>query len=298
MVIGYLLAVIAAVGSGVGSVLESIGIGRAGAFGGDPDDLGKIGRQPLYVTGVGIDILSFVAGAAALHRLPLFLVQSVLAFSVGVTATISAVLGVRLGRLGWVSLGTAAVGLVTLGMSAEPGQAHSLPHGWRWVILATVVPVCLIGFRGSRSNSRWAAPLLAFGAGLGFTAVAVSARTLHLPGEFLRWFTEPSVWAIILNGVAATVVFALALQRGTATTMSAVMFSTNTVLPSVLGLTLLGDGIRSGWPVPAAFGFVLAVSGAVALAHLSSVPAVAIRAPQFIDPTTVENDGSLAVERA
>jgi hypothetical protein len=297
MVVGYVLALMAALGSGVGSVLESIGIRRAGAFGGDSDDLGRIGRQPLYFTGVGIDILAFVAGAAALHRLPLFLVQSVLAFSVGVTAAISAALGVRLVRAGWLSLGTAAVGLVLLGLSADPEPARHLPHGWRWVILATVVPVCLIGYHGSRSNSRWCAAMLAFGAGLGFTAVAVSARTLHLSDDVLRWLSDPSVWAIVLNGVAATVVFALALQKGSATTMSAVMFTTNTILPSVIGLTLLGDSIRHGWVVPAAFGFVFAVSGAVALAHFSSVPAVAIRPPHTLHTHADDDDGRLAIER-
>lgn len=296
MVTGYLLAFMAAFGSGTGSVLESIGIRRAGAFGGDTDDLGKIGRQPLYAAGVIIDILSFVAGAAALHRLPLFLVQSVLAFSVGVTAVISAVLGTRLGRMGWLSLATAAVGLVALALSAEPGPAQALPHSWRWAILCTVIPVCLIGFFGSRSDSKWCAALLAFGAGLGFTAVAVSARTLHLPHDFWHWFSEPSVWAIILNGVAATVVFALALQKGTATTMSAVMFTTDTVLPSVIGLTLLDDGIRPGWPVPAAFGFVLAVSGAVALAHFSAIQTSDSQAARPRSQRQPDDDDRLAAE--
>lgn len=297
MLIGYLLAVAAALGSGTGSVLESVGIRRAGAFGGDTDDLGKISRQWIYCLGVAIDIASFVAGAAALHRLPLFLVQSTLAFSVGVTAIITAVMGTRLGRPGWLSLGTAAVGLVLLGLSAQPGQAHALPHGWRWVILLTVVPVCLIGYYGSKSTMRLSAALLAFGAGLGFTAVAVSARTLHLPHEFLRWFGDPSVWAIMLNGVAATVVFALALQKGLPTTVSAVMFTTDTVLPSVLGLTLLGDGIRSGWAGPACLGFVLAVSGAVSLAHVSAIHPETIAPAGDHAPCKTPGDRPLA-ERA
>src|ERR1700712_2363038 len=296
MIVGYLFAFMAALGSGLGSVLESIGIRRAGAFGGDTDDLGKIGRQPLYITGVAIDILAFVAGAAALHRLPLFLVQSVLAFSVGVTATISAFMGAKRGRMGWLSLGIAAVGLITLGLSAQPGPARSLPPGWRWIILAVVVPVVLIGYFGSRSQWRWSSALLAFGAGLGFTAVAVSARTLHLPDSFWQWLAEPSVWAIVLNGVAATVVFALALQKGTATSASAVMFSTNTVLPSAIGLTLLGDSIRTNWTVPAAFGFVLAVSGAVPLPHFASIHPIEIRAAHGLQVRPADGDERFAAE--
>jgi hypothetical protein len=160
------------------------------------------------------------------------------------------------------------------------------------------VPVCLIGLHGSRSDSRWGAAALAFGAGLGFTAVAVSARTLHLPHEFWHWFGDPSIWAIILNGVAATAVFALALQKGTATTMAAVMFTTNTILPSVIGLTLLGDSIRGGWAVPAGFGFVLAVSGAVALAHFSTGPPPHPLTAHSPQPQPYDGSARIVVERS
>lgn len=269
MILGYLFAVLGALGSGTGSVLESVGVRRAGAFGGDTDDLGKIARQPLYWTGVSIDILAFVSAALALHRLPLFLVQSVMAFSVGVTATITVILGTRLGRRGWTALTVAVVGLIALGVSAAPGRARMLPAGWRWVLLAMVVPVAAIGLFGSRTDRRWTAPLLAFGAGLGFTAVAVSARTLQLPPSLGGLAADPQLWAIVANGVAATAVFALALQKGTATTVAAVMFSTNTVLPATLGLTLLGDFFRPGRAEIGALGFMLAVAGAIAVAHYS-----------------------------
>jgi hypothetical protein len=107
----------------------------------------------------------------------------------------------------------------------------------------------------------------------------VSARTLHLPDEFLHWFADPSVWAIILNGVAATVVFALALQKGLPTTVSAVMFTTDTVLPSAIGLALLDDGIRHGWAGAAGLAFLVAISGAVALAHFSAIHPDQLPAP-------------------
>ncbi len=62
-------------------------------------------------------------------------------------------------------------------------------------------------------------------------------------------------------------------------------------------MTLLGDGIRPGWPVPA-FGFVLAVSGAVALAHFSAVSTVVLEAAhQELPPLADEDDGRLRVGR-
>src|SRR4051812_24489876 len=69
VILGYVLAVLAAVASGSGSILESAGVRRAGAFGGSPQDLVALRRQPLYFLGVGVDLLGFVFAAAALHRL-------------------------------------------------------------------------------------------------------------------------------------------------------------------------------------------------------------------------------------
>ncbi|GGL89922.1 hypothetical protein [Nakamurella endophytica] len=270
MILGYLLAVCGALGSGIGSVLESIGVRRSGAFGGGTDELGRVARQPLYWCGILVDIAGFVCAAAALHHLPLFLVQSVMAFSVGVTATISVLLGSHLHRWGWTSLGVAAAGLVLVGISAEPGAARPLPPGWHWFLLGLVAPGLVIAYGASRTDRWWTAPTLAFGAGMGFAAVAVSARTLHVH-SLGGLIGSPAAWAIAVNGVAATVVFAMALQKGSPTTVSAVMFTTNTVAPSLVGLLVLGDRIRPGFAVAGGIGFVMAVVGAIALAHYASM---------------------------
>lgn len=272
MILGYLLALLSAVGSGSGSVIESTAIRRAGAFGGGKGDLlGKVAHQPLYWVGVVIDIGGFVCAAFALRHLPLFLVQSVLACSVGVTAVISAALGMRMVRAGWIALGGAAVGLVMVGLSAEPGPGFALPPFWRWILLAIAVVVALIGRYGDRVPHRaMRVVAVSFGAGLGFAAVAVSARTLPPPDSFVDLLGEPAAWAIAANGVIATAVFARALQLGSATAVSAVMFTTNTVLPSTIGLTLLDDRIRDGFLGPGIAGFLLAVGGAVTVAHFSA----------------------------
>jgi hypothetical protein len=270
VVLGYVFAVLAALASGSGSILQSMGIRRAGAYGGMSRRLVALRRQWIYFLGLGVDLLGFVVAAVALHRLPLFLVQSLLAFSIGVTATISAFMGARLAATGWVALGVGAAGLILLGLSAEPGPAQALPPGWRWILLGMALPAAAIAFYAKRHNRFWAAPALAFAAGLGFSVVGISARTLEIPDSAWRLILEPSVWAIILNGLTAAVVFAMALQKGGPTAVTAIMFTTNTVLSSLVGLTYLDDRVRAGFVAPAATGFVLAIAAAIAIAHYAA----------------------------
>jgi len=212
VIVGYLLAACAALASGTGSVLESIGIRRAGIFGGTSFDLVLLRKQYVYFLGLCADLTGFVLAAAALHLLPLFLVQSVIAFSVGVTAVISALLGIRLAGFGWIALAVGAGGLLLLGLSAEPTPAHTLPAGWGWMLPAAAVPVAALGYLGRQMPPRVATPMLAFAAGLGFSVVGIAARTLHVPdspGQFL----QPGLLAIVVNGAVAATLFALSLQR-------------------------------------------------------------------------------------
>jgi hypothetical protein len=59
--------------------------------------------------------------------------------------------------------------------------------------------------------------------------------------------------------------FALALQRGSVTTVTAVTFALELLLPSALGLWLLGDAVGPGQAPVAVLGFLLAAGGTVVL---------------------------------
>ncbi|MFD4670004.1 hypothetical protein ACFWNN_09730 [Lentzea sp. NPDC058450] len=270
MALGYVLAVLATLASGSGSILESMGVRRAGAHGGRSSDLIGLWRQWLYFLGLGVNLVGFACASAALHRLPLFLVQSMLAFSVGVTAVISAFMGIRLRTRGWAALAVGAGGLVLLGVSAEPGRAEALPPQWRWILVAAVVPVALIAVYARRHHTVRATVALAFGSGVAYSIVGIAARTLHVPDDVWRLVLEPATWAIVLNGLVAAVLFAMALQKGGPTGVTAMMFTTNTALSSFVGLVYLGDTVRDGYVFAAAAGFVLAISGAIAVAHYAA----------------------------
>jgi len=213
--------------------------------------------------------LAFLANVVALQRLPLFLVQSVLVGSVGVTAVVAAARGQRLDRRDWGSLAGLAVGLVLLCVTADPKPAAPLVLTGQWLLLAaTVVPV-VVGLVALRLRGRVSAAVLAAAAGLSWTGVALASRAFS--AESLSWsaLAHPLVWTVVVQGVLGTVFFALALQRGDVTTVTAVTFMLELLVPSLLGLWLFGDGVLPGEAPWAVLGFLLAVGGTVALVRFA-----------------------------
>ncbi len=264
MLIGLLCALGAALAYGTASILQAIGARRAAAAG---SSLSGLAAQPIYYLGLALDGVGFVGAVVALHFLPLFLVQALTASSVLVTAVLATlVLGSRLGRFGVLALAAAVVGLVLLALSAQAEVAIALPPAWQWAVLAGVAPIALLGRWGSR---RRRPPIVALGAGLAFAAVAISARSVELPDPLWHVLGDPLLWAVAAGGIVGTLLFAVAVQIGDVTRISAVTFTTETVLPAAVGLLFLGDEVRPGfWPV-AVLGFVLAVAGAISLSRFS-----------------------------
>ena len=73
-----------------------------------------------YLLGLAADTMAFAGNVLALQRLPLFLVQSIVAGSVGVTAVIASLRGARLSWKDWTSL-------AVLGTRLDFPQPHSGP---------------------------------------------------------------------------------------------------------------------------------------------------------------------------
>ncbi|WIY00786.1 hypothetical protein QRX60_43155 [Amycolatopsis mongoliensis] len=167
-----------------------------------------------------------------------------------------------------MALGVGATGLVLLGLSADPSPAQPLPLGGKLLLLGAALPLAALAFVTERRNRHWsAAPVLGFCAGLGFSIVGVSARSLGTVGPIWHLAAEPAVWAMIVNGLVAATAFAMALQRSRATAVTATMFTTNTTVSSPVGVVFLADRVRDGFTVAAIAGFVLAIAGAIGTAH-------------------------------
>ena len=272
MVLGLTCALFAALGYGSASVLQSVAARKAESGSGlDPRLLVRLARSGPYVAGLALDLAAFVASLVALRTLPLFLVQSAVASSVGVTAVIAAAIGVRLGRREIASLVVLGAGLLLLASSAQAQQGTPLTLGARWGLLLSVIVLGAAGALAGRSNAHWSAHALAVLGGLAFTVVAVSARSLVVPSPLWQVLGDPGLWAILALGGLGMLLFTTALQRGSVTTATALTFAVETIVPAGIGLAFLGDTTRPGFALVAGVGFVLTIAGTLALATDATV---------------------------
>ncbi|MEY2472217.1 MAG: hypothetical protein QOK28_1546 [Actinomycetota bacterium] len=272
MILGLAGAALTAVCYGFGSILQSMAATETDAT--DRFDVIGVGRlvsQWRYVAGLGLDVLGFAASVAALRTLPLFVVQAAIASSVGVTALAAArYLGARMTTRERRALVGLFLGLVLLGIAGRPEHGTRLAEPGPVILLVVAAVVAAGAFVLGRSTQARSAAVLAAGAGLSFGAVGIGARGFVVPHDLAHAFTDPLLYAIAAHGLIATMLFAAALQRGDVTTVAAVTFAVETVVPAIVGLVWLGDRARAGLAPVAFVGFVLTVAASIALARFSA----------------------------
>lgn len=276
MLAGLLGAFGAALCYGVGSVLQAVAARRtATAEGLDPRLLLRLAKSWMYLLGVALDGLGFVLSIAAVRTLPLFVVQSIVASFLAVTAVLGAIfLKMPLRRSDKIGLAVVISGLVLVGMSAAEDRPVAVSRVEEWgVLVVTLILVALAVVLGRLPGVKGAAALGAI-AGLAFGATSVAARML--PGSLAPdqivdqagvLASNPATYALAVAGGLALLAYSTALQRGSVTQATAPLVVGETVAPALVGLLLLGDAPREGWGWVAALGFTLAVAGAVSLSR-------------------------------
>ena len=102
--------------------------------------------------------------------------------------------------------------------------------------------------------------------GVCFGVVAVCARLLPAldPATLVR---TPAAYLLPVAGALAFLLYASAMQRGSVTTTTAALVVTQTGVPALVGVLVLGDSVRAGFVPVAAAGFLLALGGALGLAR-------------------------------
>jgi hypothetical protein len=231
--------------------------------------------------GLALDAAGFVLSLVALRSLPLYVVQSVVASFLAVTAVVAVVaLGLRMQRLDVVALVAVVLGLTLVGLSAAPQSAPAVGLRTQGLTLAVSLALVLGSVPLGRTSRRGSVWMLGGIAGLAFGTVAVAARILSASVTRGRVVDDvqvlvgaPASYALLVAAPLALVAYATALQRGSVVAATAPLVVGETVLPALAGLSLLGDHTRSGWGLPATLGFALAVGASLLLSRFGEVGA-------------------------
>ncbi|MEU3721986.1 hypothetical protein [Streptomyces sp. NPDC031705] len=280
MLIGLLTAVAASICYGTGSVLQAVGSRRAArtspaaagvtAHGGpNLTSTAKAAMTWEFIVGTVLDFVGFALGALAARLLPLFLSQTVISANLVITAVLSVkMLGIRLSRKEWTSIGVVCAALVLLATAAGHEGDHHAPMATHWWLLAVTLLIIIGGTVAVRLLGARAAILAGLLSGLAFGALGVGVRILDGVDPFdpVTFLTDPALYAILVAGIGGMYLHTVALQIGSVNGATAALVVGETVLPGAIGVLWLGDASRPGLAWLAVTGFVLAVAGAVAVA--------------------------------
>ncbi|MGN5382280.1 hypothetical protein ACQ4WX_49440 [Streptomyces lasalocidi] len=284
MLIGVLTAVAASICYGTGSVLQAVGsrksARREAAAGsvtqhGGPSlsSTAKAAMTWEFIVGTVLDFVGFGLGALAARLLPLFLSQTVISANLVITAVLSIkLLGVPLNRAEWTSIAVVCSALVLLATAAGPEGSGDTPISTHWWLLGISLFLIVGGTVAVRLLGARAAILASLLSGLCFGALGVGVRVLNgiAPFDLGALLCDPAFYAILVAGIGGMYLHTVALQIGSVNGATAALVVGETVLPGMIGVLWLGDASRPGFAWAAITGFVLAVSGAVAVAWFGS----------------------------
>ncbi len=257
MIVGLLAAVAASIGYGVATVLQALGARRS-------EGLSAL-RQPAVLGGFALDGLSFLVSLVAFARLPLFLVETVIAASLVVVVLLAhPVLHTPLRAIDLVASAVVVGGLVVLAGAGGSQPAVSAGRAVeRWVFVA--LGLLVVGTAASyRRSPAW---VMGLASALGYAGVAVGVRAARTTGTPVQLLWQPMALVVALSGLVALVAYVRALELGPAGLAASLVSVGEVVVPGAVGLAVLGDTVRTGWAVPAAVAIALALVGCLVLAR-------------------------------
>lgn len=261
--LGLVAALVAAAANAGAAMLEAMATRRATRAAG-------VVTSPLYLGGLLLDIAGWVLTVLALRYMPIVAVQAIVSGQVAITVVASHwVFDTELRRIDLLAAGANIVGL---GLLVGSARTEELPHAGVGATIALLIVLVVLAVVGTVTalRSRRAVPI-AFLAGLSFGGTAVAVRLVDLDGplgEVARTvLSDPVAWALLGYAGLGLGLYTVALSRGAVGPVVAVLAVTETLGPGLLGLVLLGDGIRSGWVFWFVAGLVLALGGVVVLAR-------------------------------
>jgi len=242
-----LLAVLSALSSAIGLVVQRDSSRAAPAGMSGSGLLRYLVRQPLWLLGQGAWVVALGLQALALHVGRLSVVQPVL------VSELVFVLVIRRLVMHWpvraAAWGSAALICVSLSLflvAAEPRGGHPTPtaSAWLWALVATggfAGCMAVLGGRGSpvRRAAFYATAAATLGA-LEASFLKTATQTLSQHG-LLAVFTDWPVYALAIAGAASGVLVQTALRIGPLTVSQPLLVVVNPLVSVALSVWLFGE---------------------------------------------------------
>lgn len=261
MLIGILFALLA-------MVLNSAGALLAGEAARRVTKSRPIGLQPLYLLGMGADLVAWLCNVVALRSLPVFAVQAVIGGSIAVTAILGARrVGARLDVPSRLAIVAIMVGLIMIASSAGDKRGAVSSSLVDIVLIAGVLALGVLVLIMRQYRQAWPLALIA-GAGFGGSALSIRAAHVEITADFsfAALLAQPTLYLVIGFWLVGMLGYSAAVSRGEIGPVTAVFVVTEVVLPGLVGIVLLGDPVRPGFAWVFVIGLAVAVAGVVVLA--------------------------------
>ncbi len=256
MIVALIAAIAACLAYGIASILQAVATKRATGL--------AVVRQPLALTGLVLDGVAWLLSLVALERLPLFVVQPILASALVVVVLLAwPVLGTRPRPRDLVAVAIVTVSLTVLALAGGDQPAQEPPS---WLTPALLVATGLLvagGVAAYRTSPAWV--LAAFG-GLGYSGAAIGARAADRSGNLIDTITQPLAVVVVVCGLTGIICYLRGLERGHVGPATAILSVLEVIIPGAVGIAVLGDTIQAGWAIPAVVAVVAALGGCLALA--------------------------------
>ncbi len=241
--------------------------------------LWRLFQNAPYVSGIGLDVLGWMLTLYAVHYLPLFLVEAIIATNIVVTAFIERLFRhQQISRRSYFAIITIVVGLILVAIASSAGRSEPISSVVRWLIIFSPVPLGIAGYILARLKSYQSTVVLAVLGGLAFGGTSVIGRIFSFSQPLSHTIYSPLIYSLLASGVLGILLFSTALQRAQATVMNASMTASQTLIPAVVGIAFLGDVARSGLWYLVVLGSSLTLGGVTMLAFSSRISKVQVRA--------------------
>ena len=232
-----------------------------------------------YMVGMALSVVAWAFSLIALHRLPLFAVQSIATGSIGFVVLITWGLSRHTpSRREGLLLCVLAVALTSLAAFASPSEPKPVSWVFELFIWVGVLAVAGATVGAMRVPGARGSALLGALSGLSDGGMALCARALR-DHTVVELVTDPLALALIPFTIIGIVAFAASLQRGAVSVAMACQQGVITVIPSLIGLLVLGDKARHGFGMLAYAGFGVTVCVVLSLTFATSATIKPLVAP-------------------